>query len=82
MEPTRNSQLKLMTFNCDLDIKSAWLSYSSQRQTFDKNLLKIFQRVQETWSGCESVTDRQMEWMKAIPIISFPFIAGDSNLLL
>ena len=27
MEPTPNSRLKLVTFNCDIDLKSAGLSY-------------------------------------------------------
>ena len=29
------------------------------RRTFDQSLMKIFQRVQEIWSGQESVTEGQ-----------------------
>ena len=31
------------------------------RQTFDQSSMKIFQRVQEIWSGQESVTEGQMD---------------------
>ena len=30
------------------------------RQTFDQSLVKIFERVQEIWSGHESVADGQI----------------------
>ena len=31
------------------------------RQTFDQSLMKIFQRVQEIWSGQERVTEGQTD---------------------
>ena len=37
------------------------LHIDSLRQTFDQSLMKIFQRVQEIWSGQESVRERQMD---------------------
>ena len=74
-----------MTLTCDLDLELTWLTYGfctdSLRQTFDQSLMKIFQRVQEIWSGQESVTegqrdgqtDRQTEGQtKAISIIPHP----------
>ena len=39
----------------------------------EQSLMKIFQRVQEIWSGQESVTDGQM---KAISIILTPLRGG------
>ena len=47
------------------------------RRTLDQSLLKIFQRVQEIWSGQESVTEGQKEGqtggqIKAISIIPHP----------
>ena len=54
MESTWNSRLKLVTFNCDLDLVLACLSYGfSLRQIFDQSFMKIFQRVQEIWSEQE-----------------------------
>ena len=54
MEWPQNSRLKLVAFNCDLDLESALLSYIiSQRQTFDPSFMKIFQRVQAIWSKQE-----------------------------
>ena len=44
-------RLKLVTFNCDLDLESACLSYGFC--TFDQSFMKIFQRVQEIWSEQE-----------------------------
>ena len=35
------------------------LFIDSLGQTFDQSLMKIFQRVQEIWSGQESVTEGQ-----------------------
>ena len=35
------------------------LHIDSLRRTFDQSLMKIFQRVQEIWSGQESVTEGQ-----------------------
>ena len=49
-----------MTLTCDLDLELAWLwvlHIDSLRRTFDQCLMKIFQRVQEIWSGQESVTE-------------------------
>ena len=61
MERKRNSRFKPMTLTCDLDLELAWflwvLHIDSLRRTFDQSLMKIFQRVQEIWSGQESVTD-------------------------
>ena len=37
------------------------LHIDSMRRTFDRSLIKIFQRVQEIWSGQESVTEGQMD---------------------
>ena len=37
------------------------LHIDSLRQTFGQSLTKIFQRVQEIWSGQESVTEGQTE---------------------
>ena len=50
-----------MTFNCDLDLESACLSYgvlhiTLLRQTFDQNFMKIFQRVQE-------IQSKRKRWM-------------------
>ena len=52
-----------MTFYCDLDgMLELWvLHIASLRQTFDQSLMKIFQRVQEIWSGQESVTEGQTD---------------------
>ena len=91
MEGTRNSRLKPMTLTCDLQL--AWLTWilhiDSLRRTFDQTLMKIFQRVQEIWSGQESVTeghtdgqtdgqtDRWTEGQtKAISIIPHPLRGG------
>ena len=66
MEWTRNS--KAQTNDLDLwpwpwvDMVDLWvLHIDSLRQTFDQSLIKIFQRVQEIWSGQESVTEGQMD---------------------
>ena len=57
MEWTWNSRLKLVTFNCDLDLELACLLWvlhiASLRQTFDQSFMKIFQRVQGIWSEQE-----------------------------
>ena len=37
------------------------LHIDSLRRTFDQSVMKIFQRVQEIWSGQESVTDGQRD---------------------
>ena len=37
------------------------LHIDSLRRTFDQSLMKIFQRVQEIWSGQESVTEGQTD---------------------
>ena len=37
------------------------LHIDSMRQTFDQSLMKIFQTVQEIWSGQESVTEGQTD---------------------
>ena len=42
LERTRNSKLKLVTFNCDLDLELWILHIVSLRQTFDYRLMKIF----------------------------------------
>ena len=49
MEQSQNSRLKLVAFNCDLDLESALLSYGLciSSHLFDPNLINIFQRVQE-----------------------------------
>ena len=51
-----------------------WLLHiMSLRRTFDQGLMKIFHRVQEIWSGQESVMDGQTNGQaKAIPIIPLP----------
>ena len=50
-----------MTLTCDLDLELAWLTWVLHidllGRTFDQSLMKIFQRVQEIWSGQESVTE-------------------------
>ena len=65
MERTRNSRLKPMILTCDFDLVGMvdlWvLHIDSLWRTFDPNLMKIFQRVQEIWSGQESVTEGQMD---------------------
>ena len=53
-----------MTSTCDLEL--AWLTYgfctsTHLRRTFDQSLMEIFQRVQEIWSGQESVTEGQTD---------------------
>ena len=62
------------------------LHIHSLRQTFDQSLMKIFQSVQEIWSGQESVMEGQTDgrtggWTdaqtKAISIIPIHFAAGD-----
>ena len=64
-----------MTLTCGLEL--AWLTWvlhiDSLRRTFDQSLMKLFQRVQEIWSGQESVTDGQT---KAISIIPHPLHGG------
>ena len=54
-----------MTLTCDLDMVDLWvLHIDSLRRTFDQSLMKIFQRIQEIWSGQESVTEGQTDrWM-------------------
>ena len=53
------------------------LHIDSLRRTFDQNLMKIFQRVQEIWSGQESVTEGQTDGQtKAISIIPHPLRGG------
>ena len=57
------------------------LHIDSLRRTFGQSLMKIFQRVQEIWSGQESVTDRWMDrrtdgQTKAISIIPRPLRGG------
>ena len=37
------------------------LHIDSLRRTFDQSLIKIFQRVQEIWSGQDSVTEGQTD---------------------
>ena len=54
------------------------LHIDSLRRTFDQSLMKIFQRVQEIWSGQESVTEGQTNGqIKAISIIPHLLHAGD-----
>ena len=85
MERTQNSRLKPMTLTCDLDFELAWCTWVLHidllRRTFDQSLMKIFQRVQEIWSGQESVTEGHTDgwtdrWtdrqMKAISIMPHP----------
>ena len=53
------------------------LHIDSLRRTFDQSLMKIFQRVQEIWSGQESVTEGQTDGQtKAISIIPHPLHVG------
>ena len=70
-----------MTFTCDLDLELAWLTrvlqIDSLKRTFDQSLTKIFQRVQEIWSGQESVMEGHADGLtdgqkKAISIIPHP----------
>ena len=49
------------------------LHINSLRRTFDQSLMKIFQMVQEIWSGQESVKEEQKDsHTKAISIIPHP----------
>ena len=81
-----------MTLTCDLDLELAWLSYGfcTLRGTFDQSLMEIFQSVQETWSGQESVTEGQTDGQmdrgtdgrtdgqtKAISVIPHPLRGGE-----
>ena len=54
-----------MTLTCDLDLVAMvdlWvLQIDSLRRTFVQSLMKIFQRVQEIWSGQESITEGQAD---------------------
>ena len=53
------------------------LHIDSLRRTFDQSLIKIFQRVQEIWSGQESVTEGQTDGQtKAISINPHPLRGG------
>ena len=53
------------------------LHIDSLRLTFDQSLMKIFQRVQEIWSGQESVSEGQTDGQtKAISIIPHPLRGG------
>ena len=54
--------------HCDLGLESAWLSHGfctpRTEMNIYQNLMKIFRRVQEIWSGHESVTGRWADgWM-------------------
>ena len=66
IECTRNSGLKLATLNCDLILKSPWLSYgfctSSHRWTFDQSLEKILPGVKEIQSGHEIQGSNPRPW--------------------
>ena len=56
MDRPQISTLKLVAFNCDLDLESVelWVQHIiSVRRTFDPYLINIFQRVQEIWSEHE-----------------------------
>lgn len=94
MEQTRssNSRLQCVTFNCDLDLESAGLSYVFYTSSHWGVLIKILLRIQKIWSGHNSVTNGQMDgqltdgrmdrWTdgrhwKAIPLILRRFGAGD-----
>ena len=66
MERTRNSRLEPMTLTCDLDLELAWLTYGFCTLTYSgehltQRLMKIFQKVQEIWSGQEIVTEGQTD---------------------
>ena len=41
MEWTRNSRLKLLTFNCDFDLESAWLSNGSVYRLTEANICSV-----------------------------------------
>ena len=57
------------------------LHINSLKRIFDQSLMKIFHRVQEIWSGQESVTEGQTDGQtdgqtKAISIIPHPLCGG------
>ena len=66
IEWTRNSGLKLATLNCDLVLKSPWLSYGfctlSHRWTFYQSLEKILPEVKEIQSGHEIQGSNTWPW--------------------
>ena len=45
MEWTQNSRLKPMTFTCDLDLKSAWLSYGFCTSDWGEHLTKVYENL-------------------------------------
>ena len=51
-----------MTLTCNLDLELVWLTQILHidllRRTFDQSLMKIFQRVQEIWSGLQKCYGR------------------------
>ena len=47
IEQAPNSRLKLVTFNFDLALESAWLSLISMWRIFDQSLKKIFPEIKE-----------------------------------
>ena len=54
MRRARNSKFNPMTFNCDLDLQFAWLSYGfahlALRCTSYRRLMKLSPRIKKIWS--------------------------------
>ena len=57
------------------------LHINSLRRTFDQSLMKLFQRVQEIWSGQESVTVGQTDGQMDISIIPHLLCGGRLNII-